>query len=182
MANKLTAMARAGFPARDSYGVHQYFESGEWKEIPSDHPEVFSAEKAETVEDVVYYAENMRSRFTEGAAKGKLSDYQMNSDIINLLDAGVVFADLDSLLKQKVEAEVEADNRYTTTDELITVWRTKRGRVAVINAWAAAIENNTLTAVNAATTKAEIDDVLAAAKLEAEAKADELTINLGFDT
>lgn len=133
-------------------------------------------QKAQAVKSVEAFAENMRSKFTGNAAKGKLGGYQINSDILNLLDSGVAFNDLDPLLKQKVEIEVSADDRYTTVDQLIALWRTKRGTLSIISAWIGAIENNTITAINSATNKDEIDAVMAKAKAIAEAKATELTI------
>jgi len=135
---------------------------------------MLSIHKASAIQKVRTFAENMRSRFTEGAAKGKLGGYQINSDILNLLDSGVAFNDLDSLLQQKVEVEVTVDNRYTSVDGLIAVWRAKRGALAIVSAWVGAFENNTITAVNAATAKPEIDSILASVRVEAEAKAAEL--------
>ena len=131
--------------------------------------------KAQAVRAVEEYAEGMRSVFTENAAKGLLSTYQLNSEILNLLDAGVAYSDLDAQLKAKIDIEVATDKRYTTAEQLIAVWRVKRGQLAIASAWVAAIENNTLATVNAATTKAEIDRALAEAKTTAEEKSKELT-------
>ncbi|MBL4674077.1 MAG: hypothetical protein JKX81_17590 [Arenicella sp.] len=96
---------------------------------PSDFHSLIDGEWVESISDVinssiakvVSYAENMRNRFTGSAGTGKLSGFQINSDILNLIDSGVAFDNLDEHLQSKVNVEVDIDDRYSTAGDLLTV-------------------------------------------------------------
>jgi hypothetical protein len=132
-------------------------------------------EKIDAVKSVEEYAEGMRSAFTSNAAKGLLATYQLNSDVLNLLDSGVAYSDIDEQLRAKIDIEVATDKRYKTAEEIMVVWRIKRGKLAIASAWIAATESNTIASVNLATNKAEIDQVIAEAKSTAKSKYNDLT-------
>ncbi|MFT6100992.1 MAG: hypothetical protein ACJAYF_003554 [Arenicella sp.] len=140
---------------------------GEWVESMSDARDA-------SIAKVVSYAESMRNRFTDGAGTGKLSGFQINSDILNLIDSGVAFDSLDGHLQSKVNLEVEVDDRYSKIDDLLTVWREKRGALSIASAWVGAVENNTISALKVATSIQQLDEILSTSKSMAEAKAAEL--------
>jgi len=167
-----------GYRVSITTGAREYFDGADWLAYDDSHPQMLVLQKLDGVKATEEFADTARSSFLGNISGGKLRSYQLNIDILNLLDSGVVFDALDPVLRQKVEIEVATDNRYTTIEELLTVWRSKRGTLAVVSAWADAFENNTIADVNAAATKAEIDTILATAKVAAEAKAAELTNTL----
>jgi len=126
------------------------------------------------IERVREYAEDMRGLFTGDAKQRQLDAYQINSDIINLVDAGLQVSELDPFLQQKLQVEVEGDERFTSAEQLIEVWRQKRGAMAVATAWVSTLESATIRVLETATTQEQIDTIVEGAISQAEAKKNEL--------
>ena len=130
--------------------------------------------KTLAIESVEEYAEQMREKFTDGAMTRKLDGYQINSDILNLMDAGVSFENLDPYLQQKVNVEVQTDVRFSTKEELFEIWRSRRGVMTVGTAWIDALEKNTISSIDSLDDIASIPGVIESSKETAETKLGEL--------
>ncbi len=173
--NKALVLHNAGYPARSDDTSDEYFDGAEWLEITDDNPHVFAAYKEERIDDVRKFADIMRLSFLGNASIARQSGFKINNDILNLIDAGITFENLDQSLRTKILIEVAGDDRYATASELIAAWRKKRGEVAISSAWAEVVETSTIKAINEASDQNQVDTIITAAQAQAETKYAELT-------
>lgn len=153
--------------------------------------EMFQLRKEITIKSVKDFSANARRVFTQNSPPEQLATYQINSDIINLINCWCIYnnAHIDSITKEqfdvafplieqsfrdKMTGEVEQDPRYANEFELFQTWVIKRALLSHAAIWAESIEHNTIAAIEAETNPDNFQTILDNAKAQAEAKIREL--------
>lgn len=133
-----------------------------------------SGGKAIYQQDVREYAKETRELFVGGADALEVAGYALNISILDMLDSGTPFENIDPALQLKVSIEVENDARFNAKEDLFAVWRAKRGGLAISTSWINVIEYSTIEALSSATDVSQLEPILNAALTQAEAKKAEL--------
>lgn len=158
---------------------------------PATLEEITAARKQVAIQSVKDYSANARKIFTQNSPPEQLATYQINSDIINLINCWCIqnsvhidtitkaqfdqaFPHLEESFRDKMTGEVAQDSRYANEFELFQVWVVKRSVLSSAAIWAESIEHNTIAAIEAESNPDNYQTILDSAKAQAEAKIAEL--------
>lgn len=158
---------------------------------PASEDELFALRKEITIKSVKDFSANARKIFTRNSPPEQLATYQINSDIINLINCWCMingasidnitkaefdqaFPSLEKSFREKMTGEVAQDPRYANEFELFQTWVVKRALLSNAAIWAESIEHNTIAMIENETNPDNFQAILDNAKTKAEAKISEL--------
>lgn len=158
---------------------------------PATTDEITEARRRAAIKSIKDFSVKARKIFTQNSPPEQLATYQINSDIINLVNCWCMInnASIDSITKaefdqafpsleesfrDKMTGEVEQDPRYANEFELFQTWVIKRALLSHAAIWAESIEHNTIAMIENETNPDNFQSILDNAKMQAETKISEL--------
>lgn len=158
---------------------------------PASEAEIFALRQEIAIKSIKDFSAHARKVFTKNSPPEQLATYQINSDIINLINCWCMinntsidsitkaefdqaFPSLEESFRDKMTGEVEQDPRYANEFELFQTWVIKRALLSHAAIWAESIEHNTIAMIENETNPDNFQSILDNAKIQAETKISEL--------